>query len=47
MLSLWSYNIIFYNYTCRCYSKVDQTDMEAASHIILQKFKGILHLKTC
>ena len=47
-VSLWSYNIIFYNY--RCYSKGDggtKADMEAASHIVLQKFKGILHLKTC
>ena len=34
----------------RCYSKVDgriKADMESASLIVLQKFKGILHLKTC
>ena len=34
----------------RCYSKVDggiKADMESASHIVLQKSKGILHLKTC
>ena len=24
-----------------------KADMESASHIVLQKFKGILHLKTC
>ena len=38
MLSLWSYNIIF---TIRWMGI--KTDMEAASHIVLQMFKGILH----
>ena len=42
--------VIQYNIYYRCYSKVDgriKADMESASHIVLQSFKGILHLKTC
>ena len=42
--------VMQYNIYYRCYSKVDggiKADMEAASHIVLQNVKGVLHLKTC
>ena len=53
MLSLWSYNIIFaIGVTARWRGGGGggiKADIESAStsHIVLQKFKGILHLMTC